>query len=51
MTNCNICGDELPWIHPDIEDPYHKINKKPVCNDCFFNALGDIIKGTVIKHS
>lgn len=37
MKKCSICQTEL-------SQPYHHINNEDICDDCWFNELGNIIE-------
>jgi hypothetical protein len=41
---CSKCKEKLLYIHPDLEYTRHKIDGKNVCDDCWFNALGDLVE-------
>ncbi len=41
---CNICGEELPYIHSDIENPYKRYKGKDVCLECWCDKFGELIE-------
>jgi hypothetical protein len=46
LNKCDICKENLP----DHPDPPRFIDKKEVCEDCYWKSLGDVLEQHPIHH-
>jgi len=44
---CALCQSEITETHPD---EFYRVKNKPICNDCYFEALGSLIEDYPIVH-